>query len=71
MIDLKSVEFQILCFLQDTKVMTGICTYQRLVEKFGEKDVRKCMYEKKLIYEDRKNTNGMEWTRLGREYMGF
>jgi hypothetical protein len=51
--------------------MTGVCTYKVLVEKFGEGEVRKCMYEKKLIYEDRKNTNGMEWTRLGREYMGF
>lgn len=71
MIDLRSKEFQIMCFLQDTRVQTGCCSYQKLIETFGEKEVKKCMYEHKIIFENRKDNQGMEWTKRGREYMGF
>lgn len=71
MIDLRSKEFEIMCFVQDTRVQTGSCSYQSLVETFGEKAVRKCMYEHKIIFENKNENRGMEWTRRGREDMGI
>jgi hypothetical protein len=54
----------------DQRVLTGKCTFDALVEKYGEALVKKCMYEKKLIYLDKKY-NGMEWTENGKRSMNF
>jgi hypothetical protein len=57
--------------VQDKKVQTGICKYDDVIQEFGEKLVKNCMYEKKIIYHDKNKTGGIFWTDLGRKRMNF
>jgi hypothetical protein len=70
MLSIVSKEFELMCFLMDQRILTGKCTFNTLVEKYGGSMVKKCMYEKKLIYLDRKYNN-MEWTENGKKSMNF
>lgn len=69
MIDVFSKDFELMCFVQDKRVMTGICKYEDVIEKFGEKLVNNCMYDKRLIYHDKNKTGGMAWTDFGKKCM--
>jgi hypothetical protein len=71
MIDLFSKDFDLMCFVQDKKVQTGICKYDDVIQEFGEKLVKNCIYEKKIIYHDKNKTGGIFWTDLGRKRMNF
>lgn len=69
MISLFSKEFELMCFIKDKSVLTGVCKFDEVAQKFGEQLLKKCMYEKKLIYLD-KRAGGLEWTEFGRRSMG-
>ena len=58
-----------MCFIKDKSVLTGVCKFDDVTQKFGEQLLKKCMYEKKLIYMD-KRAGGLEWTEFGRKSMG-
>ena len=70
MIDFFWKEFEVMCFVKDTSILTGVCKFETAVKKFGEHLVKKCMYEKKLIFVD-KRSNGLEWTDYGKSCIGI
>ena len=54
MIDFFTREFDAMCFIKDMSILTGICTIDVASKKFGESFIKKCIYEKKIIYIDKK-----------------
>ena len=69
MISLFSKEFVLMCFVKDKSVLTGVCKFEEVAQKFGDQFLKKCMYEKKIIYLDKRD-GGLEWTEFGRRSMG-
>jgi hypothetical protein len=69
MISLFSKEFELMCFVKDKSVLTGVCKFEEVADKFGDILLKKCIYEKKLIYIDKRD-GGLEWTEFGRRSMG-
>lgn len=70
MIDIRSKEFELMCFVKDASVLRGRCTFEMVSEKFGEAFLKKCLYERKIIYVDRKD-GGLQWTDYGKREMNF
>lgn len=69
MLSIVSKEFELMCFVKDKSILTGVCKFDEVAQKFGEHLLKKCMHEKKLIYID-KRAGGLEWTEFGRRSMG-
>lgn len=55
MISLFSKEFELMCFVKDKSVLTGVCKFEEVAQKFGDQFLKKCMYEKKIIYLDKRD----------------
>lgn len=70
MLDILSKEFKLMCFVKDTKVMTDLCTVQMASDKFGDKFVNHCIYERKILFIDKKS-GGIDWTDNGKHLMGL
>jgi hypothetical protein len=69
MISIVSNEFRLMCFVKDKSVLTGVCKFDDVVHEFGEHFLKKCIYERKIIYIDKRD-GGLEWTEFGRRSMG-
>jgi hypothetical protein len=69
MLSLFSKEFELMCFVKDKRVLTGFCKFEDVANKFGDILLKKCIYEKKLIYIDKRD-GGLEWTEFGRRSIG-
>jgi len=69
MLSLFSKEFELMCFVKDKNVLTGVCKFEEVADKFGDIFLKKCIYEKKLIYID-KRAGSLEWTEFGRRSIG-
>ena len=70
MLEIFSKEFDLMCFVKDTKVMTDLCTLETASKKFGDKFLKHCIYEKKILFIDKKN-GGLDWTDFGKHLMGL
>jgi hypothetical protein len=69
MISIVSKEFDLMCFVKDRSILTGFCKFDDVAHEFGEHLLKKCIYERKLIYIDKRD-GGLEWTEFGRRSMG-
>lgn len=69
-IDIRSKEFEIMCFVKDTKVQYGSCTLEQTSIKFGDEFVKNCIYEKRILFIDKRN-GGLDWSDSGKQYMGI
>lgn len=69
MISIVSKEFQLMCFVKDKTILTGFCKFEEVADQFGDGLLKKCIYEKRLIYIDKRD-GGLEWTEFGRRSMG-
>jgi hypothetical protein len=64
MIDPFTKEFDLMCYVKDTKVMTGNCDYKKVADKFGEPLLKKCILNKRVIFVDKKGN--LDWTDFGK-----
>lgn len=69
MIDIFGKEFELMCYIKDTRALNGVCTYDDVVKRFGEELVKKLMIDKNLIGYCEFNSSGLDWTELGWEAM--
>jgi hypothetical protein len=69
-VEIFSKEFDLMCFVKDTKIMCGGCTLEQISQKFGEGFVKHCLYEKKILFIDKKN-GGIDWSDYGKQYMAI
>lgn len=58
-----------MCFVKDKSILTGFCKFDDVASEFGEHLLKKCIFEKKIIYIDKRD-GGLEWTEFGRRSMG-
>jgi hypothetical protein len=65
MIDIFGKEFELMCYVKDTRALNGICTFEEVIEKFGEPLIKKLMMEENFIGYCKFNSNGLDWTELG------
>jgi hypothetical protein len=69
-VEIFSKEFDLMCFVKDSKVMCGICKLEEISKKFGEGFVNHCLYDKKILFVDKKN-GGIDWSDYGKQYMAI
>ena len=65
-IDPFSNEFVIMCWVKDTKVMTGGCFYSQAIEKFGKAPIDKLLINDNMLGYD---GDSLDWTYLGKQAM--
>jgi len=64
-----STEFELMCYVKDTKVLNGKCTYEEIVDKFGCNIVKEVMVEKNYIGYSELNKDSLDWTDIGWDNM--
>jgi hypothetical protein len=69
-VEIFSKEFDLMCFVKDNQIMCGACTLEQISQKFGEGFVKHCLYEKKILFIDKKN-GGIDWSDYGKQYMAI